>query len=232
MSKYDIYVCGMRAEHYLGEGPGDVSFNMEPYEYVKEILFCTTANERVKLIIECTNEGGWCGSGYTTASFGFWSYKKVNDFGPATHLPKDHKPIKLLNMQYDGETNKIQIDENNNTHEEDFGVFVYDDWGDSYYPNSFVEVNYELFEELPRAMKKRPVWIFYGESGTGKSTLASMLSEEKNVYETDSANNGILPDEILADIVVFGNKWKDKFTIDDIKHRIVNAEIICVAFDK
>lgn len=58
------------------------------------------------------------------------------------------------------------------------------------------------------AMDDRPVWIFYGKSGTGKSTLAYILSQsdvsDKTIYETDSCDH--LPDEIWADIIVIGNK--------------------------
>ena len=75
-------------------------------------------------------------------------------------------------------------------------------------------------------MKKRPVWILSGASGTGKSTFGCILGETNyEVYETDSAKDGILPEEIWADIIVVGNKWKD-VTVDEVKKHLpddVNA---------
>lgn len=234
---YDIYVCGMRVEHFVGEGPGDESFDMEPCECVKERLFCITSSGNKKFFLDIINEDGWCGSGYTTASWAYFVKNDTSDFGPATHLPKDRKPIKISNLQYDSETGELvdsYIDKNNNQYcvDQDYTVFTYSDWGDSYYPNASCGVNYDLFIELPRAIKKRPVWIFVGESGTGKSTIASILPD-KIIYETDSANNGILPDEIWADVIVLGNKWKGKFGVSDVVNRIKDdTEIITVEFNK
>lgn len=236
---YDIYVCGMRVEHYVGEGPGAESFEMEPCECVEERLFCITASGRIKFFLNIINEFGWCGSGYTTASWAYYSKEDTYDFGPATHLPKDHKPIKISNLQYDAETGELvdsYTDKNDDQDmydvNQDYTVFTYSDWGDEYYPGASCDVNYDLFIELPRAIKKRPVWIFVGESGTGKSTIASIL-QDKIIYETDSANNGILPDEIWADVIVLGNKWKDKFGVSDVVSKIKDdVEIITVEFNK
>ena len=236
---HDIYVCGMRVEHYVGEGPGAESFDMEPCECVKERLFCTSASGRKKFFLDLINDFGWCGSGYTTASWAYYNKQNTCNFGPATHLPKDHKPIKISNLQYDDETDELvdsYINKNDDQEtydvDQNYTVFTYSDWGDEYYPGASCDVNYDLFIELPRAIKKRPVWIFVGESGTGKSTIASILPD-KIIYETDSANDGILPDEIWADVIVLGNKWKDKFGVSDVVKRIKDdVEIITVEFNK
>lgn len=39
------------------------------------------------------------------------------------------------------------------------------------------------------------------------------------VYETDSANNGNLPKEIWADVIVVGNKWKD-ISVETVKQHL------------
>ena len=76
----------------------------------------------------------------------------------------------------------------------------------------------EMFEKTPRMMEKRPVWIFAGDSGLGKSTLGRFLElQGKVVYETDSDQR--LPNVIMADVIVAGNRNKS-LTIEDICSRL------------
>lgn len=76
----------------------------------------------------------------------------------------------------------------------------------------------EMFEKTPRMMEKRPVWIFAGGSGFGKSTIGRFLElQGKVVYETDSDQR--LPNVIMADVIVAGNRNKS-LTIDDICSRL------------
>ena len=77
-------------------------------------------------------------------------------------------------------------------------------------------------------MKKRPVWIFKGCSGLGKTSLAIQL-ENEDVYDTDISSK--LPECITESIVVLGNKYGH--TLEDIKTRLFgNPEIILVDFSK
>lgn len=87
----------------------------------------------------------------------------------------------------------------------------------------------EMFEKTPRIMEKRPVWIFAGGSGLGKSTLGRFLElQGKIVYETDSDLR--LPNIIMADIIVAGNRNKS-LSIDDICARLPDGvEPIFVEF--
>ena len=239
MVKHDVYVVGMRKEYFADSGPGGISFDEEPITNEKNVLFCTTAEGNVKFVIELITGYGWCGSGYTTATQGFMDHHDVSEFGPATHLPKSHKPIKIEGAVFDALfsggkgltfanvdqqwcSSYIDFDIANN-------VFVYsDDGGDGYYPCGYTKVNYDLFEELPRAFDGRPVWIFSGQSATGKSTIGHILNEsDKDVYETDSANNGHLPKEIWADVIVVGNKWKN-ITVEEVKKHLPED---CTAVD-
>lgn len=76
----------------------------------------------------------------------------------------------------------------------------------------------EMFEKTPRMMEKRPVWIFAGASGLGKSTIGRFLElQGKVVYETDSDQR--LPNSIMADVIVAGNRNKS-LTIEDICSRL------------
>lgn len=93
------------------------------------------------------------------------------------------------------------------------------------------EVNFceEMFEKTPRIMEKRPVWIFAGNSGLGKSTIGRFLElQGKVVYETDSDQR--LPNVIMADVIVAGNRNRS-LTIDDICSRLPDGvEPIFVEF--
>ena len=86
-----------------------------------------------------------------------------------------------------------------------------------------------LFEKTPRMMEGRPVWIFAGASGLGKSTIGRFLElQGKIVYETDSDQR--LPNMIMADVIVAGNRNKN-VTIDDICARLPDGvEPIFVEF--
>lgn len=98
--------------------------------------------------------------------------------------------------------------------------------GDEYYPSGYIDVNEELFKPTIRAKDKRLVWIFKGKSGVGKSHLASKLDGLK-VHETDSSDK--LPDSIVADVVVLGNKYK--YTIEEIKDKLIgDVEVHVVEF--
>lgn len=87
----------------------------------------------------------------------------------------------------------------------------------------------EMFEKTPRMMEKRPVWIFAGNFGLGKSTISRFLElQGKVIYETDS--NQRLPNMIMADVIVAGNRNKS-LTIDDICARLPDeVEPIFVEF--
>lgn len=87
----------------------------------------------------------------------------------------------------------------------------------------------EMFEKTPRMMEKRPVWIFAGGSGLGKSTIGRFLElQGKIIYETDSDQR--LPNMIMADVIVAGNRNKS-LTIDDICARLPDeVEPIFVEF--
>lgn len=229
MAKYDIYVLGMRRELFVGQGPGESSFDEVPETNERDILFCVTCQGRCKFTITLTTLFGWCGSGYTTATWGQMDVDRVTDFGPATHLPKNRK-IKLEGAVYDASKSfkeglhfeSVDVDWHDPWYEDIINnVFsISSDGGDTYYPMGGTNINEDLFTELPRAFDKRPVWILNGQSGTGKSTIGSILrSDGKIVYETDSANNGDLPKEIWADVIVVGNKWKD-ISVETVKQHL------------
>lgn len=80
-------------------------------------------------------------------------------------------------------------------------------------------------------MDKRPVWIFKGDSGLGKSYIAGIIANSdraKTVYETDAHEE---LDTIEADIIVVGNKYE--YSFEEIESKIKGEhEIIYVDFSK
>ena len=252
-SRFNVYVIGMRVENYIGVEAGDDDYNCntQPCNAEKYILFCVAElpyRKRRKLTITLWNEGGWCCSGYTTATWGGLRVEEVDNFGPITHRPKSGRPIRLDNTYYDTEYvgasgicfEKPSKEEMDILYPDVFyddidvinNVFSYSaEGGDAYYPSGYSSVNMDLFTEYARNMKDRPVWIFSGDSGTGKSTLAYYLSKRKEVFETDSLKDGELPETIWADIVVVGNKYKFS-TADIASHLPKGTEVIAVNFFK
>ena len=245
--KADIYVTGMRVEKRIGVKAGEDNCTNDTYpcNSDKYILFCyyspypTNPSYHEKFTITLWQDEGWCGSGYCQATFGHMKIDDVDDFGTATHKTKTGLPIKIKNAYYDNTIDWSEIKkgivfkrDSERPYEDAIknNVFAFsEDGGDEYYPGGYIWVNMDLFEEYKRAFEKRPVWIFYGDSATGKSTLAYYLRENKVVYETDSSQ--ILPAEIWADIVVVGTKYE--FSIPDILARLPEGtEPITVHFDK
>lgn len=228
-------VIGMRKIFYVGSVPGEdkngASNNDSEYTPMhKEIraayeIMLIDPRFRNKFIIRIKNSEGWCGSGYCESS---WYDLEVSncyeDFGPMTHKTK-HDDLKFAIYEKDPKYYYECEEDGFSTN-----LFTIHDNDDSYYPDGYVDVNEDLFEQLPRAMDRRPVYIFAGESGLGKSTIAMMLSccrEDFTVYETDKSSK--LPDVIYADVVVLGNRYPFRF--NDIKERLFNnPKVIHVNF--
>lgn len=173
---------------------------------------------------------GPCGSGYCMASWGYCSISVVASFPPFSHRVKPGNNVTVrIYQNVDG----YALSDRDEKDEVVTEAFSWSSIGfDPYYPSGYAYANMDIFEELPRSMgEKRPVWIFYGKSGAGKSSLAYMLNDHYIVYETDSSDE--LPQKIMADVIVVGNKHKYK-VVDDIISRIedpINCKIIPVCFD-
>lgn len=106
---------------------------------------------------------------------------------------------------------------------------VSDVGGDQYYPNGHMEYDLDTKFSLPvREFSSVPVWIFKGDSGSGKTFLSTMLKPHMELFDTDKHDT--LPDEIVADIVVIGNKHG--YEVKDIEDRLkFNHNTILVDFN-
>lgn len=228
--KFDVYCLGLRQELFADFGPGEESFDEDdPIVNGQDILLCKS--NYFFFTITLSTSYGWCGSGYTTASWGCMGisdcHMKREEFGPISHYTNDKKPLLMTGIYskydekgfalYDSETDS-KFDHTIN--EFDNNVFHYSaDDDDVYYPRGAAYAHMTVFERTGRRMEKMPLYIFHGESGLGKSTMALPFRKNKIVVETDSFENGEMPDTIWGDIIVIGNKWKN-VTMEEVIKRI------------
>ncbi|QEM43306.1 hypothetical protein CHOTACABRAS_252 [Bacillus phage Chotacabras] len=213
-----IRILAMRIEKYVGKSVSGHNCNFEYTDTVKtrHVLLGLDKHNN-KLLITLWDEEGECGSGWCTASFGRITVEQVLRFEGYTHKAKDMLMIPDINMDMDyyGEDLDNQV----------FRVTY--DGGDSYYPSGYYSVEEDLFIEGERYSEERPVWIFVGESGLGKSFIAGNL-KGLEVYETDTSST--LPSEIIADVVVIGNKYE--FWVHQVQERLVaGSTSIIVGFE-
>ncbi|MBQ2886664.1 MAG: hypothetical protein IJE43_23340 [Alphaproteobacteria bacterium] len=226
-----IQVLGLGVEKYI-----------ETFDYYNDKIkdeaerykiFAIDVMNGKKYIINLSEERGMCGSGYCSSTYGKMKVEEYKKGSAFTHKPKG--VIYIENLQIDPKTLDVKAPLNNN-YTDDSGtvtihnnIFKFSNYGgDRYYPGGYVEINMDNFEQLPRAMEKRPVWIIKGASGTGKTTLASHI-QGLSVFETDSVTE--LPETIYDDVVVLGNR--SGFTVDDVKERLYgDPAIMEVSFDR
>lgn len=178
----------------------------------------------------------------------------INNYGYAT-IERVKKPIytsrikEPLNIILPKEINAVNIEHmsvrdypidlfNENGYFEIPGIIKVSERGDDideFYPEGYVEFNRERFEEPnKRQMGGKPVWIFKGDSGAGKTYLSSMLERmNMKIFETDSIKGNEIIDPIKADIIVIGNKHG--FKVEYVKEHVANRddiEFIEVDFNK
>lgn len=192
-------IIGLRIEKYIDKecSGHNCCFDYTDAEFERHVLCCVLTDNR-KVEIELSRSEGECGSGWSCASWGHIIVKEVNHFNGYTHYPKE-----LLIVD--------DIEPNTHPNVDNAVFYVDDDGGDSYYPGGGYSVKMELFQESSRVKNLRPVWIFKGKSNTGKTYIASKLTELE-IYETDCSET--LPEVITASVVVLGNKYD--FEIADV----------------
>jgi hypothetical protein len=208
-------IIGLRIEKYIGKNICGHNCDFEYYDdELERHVFCAITKENKKVEITLSEEYGECGSGWTTASWGYITVEEVARFNGYTHKPRKRLIIDDIDPNSEDIDNEV------------FSVSY--DGGDSYYPSGEYTVNMDLFVETPRHKDKRPVWLFKGSSSLGKSYLAAKLND-LTVYETDSSD--VLPEQIKEDVIVLGNKYD--YDVEDIKKVIFgDCELIIVYFSK
>ena len=210
-------VIGVREEKYIGtnvEEEANLEFKYYKEEMTRHII-CGLLPNNKKVEITLEDEYGECGSGWSVASWGKLNYKVVNKFNGYNYIPR--KKI-IINNFFENDTD---------CENELFNVSFCGD--DPFYPFGCYNINMDLLKKTPRVMEKRPTYIFTGESGIGKSFLSSRFKDDVKVLETDIYCD--LPDKIICDVVVLGNK--NKFSLEDVLLRLGDkTEPIICSFEK
>jgi hypothetical protein len=217
-------ILGMNKIKYIGtEAVGqNLDFTYEEVEKEKVELF--VVHETIKYCVTIDIDYTICGSGWTTATEGVMEIKKISYFPPMGFRykkPMEEYPFPTLEDFSNLDGGYICPA---------FSVSLYGDC--NYYPNGGYTISDNMFSKNgDRSCDKRRVMIFKGDSGSGKSWLASKISFDNSIsiYETDSNRN--LPSSISSDIIVIGNKYK--FSLKDIEKRIFmkeNVEIVYLNF--
>jgi hypothetical protein len=164
-------IIGMRIEHYIGTSveQDDYDFIYKDAEFERHVLCIIYQGDKFEIILY--RKEGECGSGYTTAQWGCIEINKVMNFGGFGYIPKSDLCIDDFDFQYFKEgIDREDIIIKNHVFE------VNGCGGGQYYPQGYYYINMDLFRKTVRAKDKRMIWIFKGKSGSGKSFLASRLS--------------------------------------------------------
>jgi hypothetical protein len=203
-------ITGLKLHYRIGkhvEGPSNDFIYTDVL--VPEYTLCLFDENRQRYELALIEEHGECGSGWTTASWGRHEIFTVDSFGALTHQVVPNSEESLM-FEYDESMRNLITPY--------FSFSEVGDQDDDYYPQGYVKVNLDKFTPTERGFSTRPVWIFIGKSGLGKSFLAHQT--DLNVFETDAYE--ILPEKITADIIVKGNKYPH--TLEELKSRIVLSD--------
>lgn len=180
--------------------------------------------------LECYSYEDICCSGYCPADYVSCEIKRIDDVR-ITARYKGHEKVLLYIRDFD----KLKKSELNtifdledvidlNLYEND-KIFIGDAMeisfygGDMYYSEGYVNYNPDVFTKVSvRQFDAKPVWIFKGDSGAGKTYLTDFIVRDSNKTKLETDAYEVLPDKIIEDIVVIGNKCE--YDVEDITSRI------------
>lgn len=229
----EFEIIGLRIEKTLLDKCEGFNCNFEYHlEHGDQYIFLLK-NGPKKLELIFYEKEHECQSGYCEAVSAMAELKIVKKFGGKTHIPIGDKKYIRISVNKDYDIYELPGYGNANSYVINHDYFEFsENGGDCYYPCGYVKIHMDKFKLLNknRIKEKRPIWIFFGDSCTGKTYLSSKI-DDLNSYETDSSSE--LPNKITESIIVVGNKYK--YSLKEIKDRIFdleNCELIIVGFDK
>lgn len=211
-----MVLAGATVEKVVGEGLKGLNLDFVrcPKLFTKVTLhFLDLSAEPHNCNIILSTHEKECPSGWCVSTIADMEIQDIGNaaFGPMTHKAKDENHFYLDLDEFTRLTSK----------ENEFkcNLFFYTkDGDDPWYPSGYFSVNYDDYLETVRGFGElHPVWIFYGASNLGKTSLGEDLARSgREVFDTDAYDN--LPDRIIADIIVLGNRPREegKWTIENI----------------
>jgi hypothetical protein len=220
-----VQIVGLREIHYIAKKIHGHNTSFEEYleSDIKHVVFAKLGETKLAIALEMREHE--CGSGWCVSCTCYITVDEVSEFGPMSYIPRRPLSITLPLEISDGTIHLQCVDTLDNE------VFYYSHiGGDAYYPSGYYTIDLDNFEKTARCKETRPVWIWKGQSGAGKSYLSQALVDDNiTVYETDSCVE--LPDHIYADVIVLGNKYAH--SVEEIKKRLIDEpEVYICEFAK
>lgn len=219
-----FYVIGMAQEVIMAQVPGEESWDMVDGTMDVYHLYLKDLETNDIYDFSFWTEDGWCGSGYTTATWGCYEFTKcVNKHVPMIFNYVYTKPDKTVLLDID-DNGRLAIDLDVC---DSFGnpiISVDYDGGDSYYPCGGIGFDETYFRKVRGTDEvRRKVFIFTGPSGIGKSYLTANLigGNDYDLFDTDEQE---IKDNttITATYIVIGQKRP--YPIDDVVKHVYDHE--------
>ena len=210
-----LKIIGLNIVKYVGESVSghNMDFTYEEAVFTGHDLYGMSKSGEF-FRVSLREEEGICGSGWSTASFGKISVEKISVLPGLQYRCQYKDMIEVPKPGIESSEDEIHN-----------GVFWFSELGtDPYYPSGGYGVHMNQFSSNGRGITspediRRKVWIFKGDSGAGKSFLASKL-DSLSVFETDAHNE--LPKTISEDVIVLGNKYD--YSLENVKAKIFEAD--------
>ena len=219
-----FYVIGMAQEIIMTMVPGEESLDMVDGTMDVYHLYLKDLETNDIYDFSFWTEDGWCGSGYTTATWGCYEFTKcVNKHVPMMFNYVYAKPDKTVLMDID-DNGRLAMDCDVCDSLGNPIISVDYDGGDGYYPCGSIGFDETCFRKVRETDEvRRKVFIFTGPSGIGKSYLTSNLIGENDGDLFDTDEQEIKDDTtITATYIVIGQKRP--CAIDDVVKHIYDHE--------
>lgn len=163
-------------EYYRGKSKMYELFIKDTNNIINKITFHTRYDE--------------CYSGYTIAQWCYYKIEKVKNRGSVTHVPKGY--IETNFLDYNKHPDKYNVEYSIYDYKDDV-IYYTHEGGDCYYPDGYIDINLDYFQETNRGFDEPVVWL-----------VDKFMRNTK--YITDEDMNNI--DNILY----------DNFDLLDIRH--------------
>ena len=128
-------VIGLREEKYIGQEVSghNCDFEYTDVEMTRHVILLVEEITLQNVELTLSETQGECGSGWCTASWGDWDWKKVPTFAGKTHTLQ----------------NKVLLDVKEDMYQFNCELFSFDsDGGCGYYPSGGYTINMDAFEEV------------------------------------------------------------------------------------
>ena len=185
-----------------------------PFPDVIYDFFASTGFKLLK--ISAITQAGECGSGYNTATWGYFKKEEIAKVPPLEYMANPP----LFYKDADEFQEQFNIDENG---------------CDDYYPSGYANPKPELLALFnPCRVLEERLYVFSGASALGKSTFAlSLASDPAEIYETDSGIQIDVEKLEYVKYVVLGNKFpKLNDAALEVLQNLKGRTIIYVVFQK